>query len=426
MKKSQILAGAGLALALGMGAVAGAAVRGEKVPAHAHPASHDVPDRAATAMGSDGSVRLTADQIREFGVTFGTAEPRTLTDDVRTVGIVTFDETRMARVAPKFGGFIEKLYVDFTGQPVRRGQPLAEIYSPELISAQEELLLAARLDRSLVESIVPGVPAGSPDLLAAARRRLRLWDISEAQIDQVLRSGNVRRTLTLHAPVSGVVTEKNVLEGQAVQAGESLYTLADLSEVWVEAEVREPDAGGVREGSPATVELNAFPGRPVTGRVGYVYPTLQEEARTLRARIAIPNPDDRIKPGMYARVSFSTPTRSALTVPSSAIVDTGLRTMVFMDMGGGRLMPREVAIGRISGDYTEVLSGLQPGQRVVTSAQFLLDSESNIGEAMKSMAGMGDGAMGGHAAAPDGAHGMEATGADAEATEATAMPAGKE
>jgi multidrug efflux pump subunit AcrA (membrane-fusion protein) len=373
-------------------------------------------DMAGMDMSSGGSVHLTADQIRQFGVTFGTVEQRTLTDEVRTVGIVNFDETRMTRVAPKFSGYVERLYVDFTGQPVRRGQPLAEIYSPELVSAQEEMLLAARLDRSLGESAVPGVPAGSPDLLAAARRRLRLWDISEAQIDQILRSGRVRRTLTLYAPASGVVTEKNVLQGQAVQAGENLYTLADLSEVWVEAELREADAGSVREGSPATVELNAFPGRPLQGRVQYVYPTLQEQARTLKARIALPNPDGRMKPGMYARVSFAIPTRSALTVPSSAVVNTGERTLVFMEMGAGKLMPMDVEVGRAAGDYTEILSGLEPGQRVVTSAQFLLDSESNLAEVMKSMLGMGGSSAGGMDE-------MEMKGADVKGMK---MPAGKE
>jgi multidrug efflux pump subunit AcrA (membrane-fusion protein) len=382
-------------------------------------------DMGGMDMSGDGTVQLTADQIRQFGVTFGGVEMRTLTAEVRTVGIVNFDETRMARIAPKFDGFVERLYVNITGQPVRRGQPLLEIYSPELVSAQEELLLAARLDRSLGESAVPGVPAGSPDLLAAARRRLRLWDISEGQIEDILLTGKVRRTLTLYAPVSGVVTERNVLQGQAVRAGENLYTIADLSEVWVEAELREQDAGSVREGSPATVELNAFPGRPLQGRVAYVYPTLQEQARTLKARIVISNPGGRIKPGMYANVRLSAPGRSALTAPTSAVVNTGVRTMVFMDMGDGNLMPMDVETGRVAGEYTEILSGLEPGQRVVTSAQFLLDSESNLGEVMKGMIGMG-GSTGEEMEGMDmpGEPGeMETKGADMKGMP---MPAGKE
>lgn len=345
-------------------------------------------------MGTDGSVRLTADQIRQFGVTFGSVEERTLSGEVRTVGIVSFDETRMAGVTPKFSGYVERLHVDFTGQPVRRGQPLVEIYSPELVAAQEELLLAERLQRSIGESAVPGVPTGATDLVGAARRRLRLWDISDAQIDEALRTGRARRTLTLFAPVSGVVVEKNVLTGQAVQAGQPLYTIADLSEVWVEAELREAEAGLVQEGAPATVELAAFPGRALAGRVEYVYPILQQQARTLKARVAIPNPDGRLKPGMFATVRLGTPSRTALTVPAEAVISTGERQIAFVDMGGGALMPHEVETGRVGGGMVEILAGLEPGQRVVTSAQYLLDSESNLAETMKAMMGtMGSGSM---------------------------------
>jgi Cu(I)/Ag(I) efflux system membrane fusion protein len=364
-------------------------------------------------MPTDGSVQLTADQIRQFGITFGGVEQRTLESEVRTVGIVGFDETRMAEVAPKFGGFIEQLHVDFTGQPVQRGQALAEIYSPELVAAQEELLLAARLDDNLNQSAVPGVDASSSRLLDAAIRRLRLWDISEAQIREVLRTGQPRRTLTLYAPVAGIVVEKQVLRGQAVQPGQTLYTIADLSEVWVEAELREADAGSVREGSAAVVELSAFPGRPIPGRVEYVYPTLQSEARTLKARIALPNPDGRIKPGMYATVRLSSPSREALTVPTSAVVNTGERAVVFVDLGAGRLQPQVVETGRAAGDYTEVLAGVEPGQRVVTSAQYLLDSESNMAEVMKSMIGMtSSGDMDGMDMSGGSMEGMEMQGAN--------------
>ncbi|MGH7447814.1 MAG: efflux RND transporter periplasmic adaptor subunit, partial [Longimicrobiales bacterium] len=180
----------------------------------------------------------------------------------------------------------------------------------------------------------------------------------------------------------------NILAGQAVQAGQPLYTIADLSEVWVEAEVREADAGLIAEGDAATVEVSAFPGRPLQGRVEYVYPTLQEQSRTLKARIAIANPDGRLKPGMYATVRLSAPGRTALTVPTSAILNTGERRVVFVDMGAGGLMPQEVEIGRVAGEYSEVLSGLEPGQRVGTSAQYMLDSESNLAEVMRSMMGM--------------------------------------
>lgn len=350
---------------------------------------------AGMNMAADGSVILTAQQIAEFGVTFGTADMRMLESEVRTVGTVTFDETRIAQIAPKFGGFVERLYLDYTGQPVRRGQPVLEIYSPELVAAQQELLVARRLQRTMDESAVPGLPAGSSDLVAAAKRRLQLWDISEAQIDEVLRTGQIRRTLTLYSPASGVVVEKKVVRGQATMPGEQLYTVADLSEVWIDVELREADAASVQAGSAADVELAGLPGRAFKGRVEYVYPTLQEESRTIRARVAVANSTGVLKPGMYATVRVRAPIRSALTIPSSAVLRTGERNIVFVDMGGGALMPHDVEVGRSAGEYTEVLAGIEPGQRVVTSAQFLLDSESNLGEVMKAMMGqMGSGDMG--------------------------------
>ena len=334
-----------------------------------------------------GSVRLTSQQIAQFGVSFGGVEERMLESTVRTVGVVSFDETRMAKVAPKFGGYVERLYADFTGKPVRRGEPLLEIFSPELLAAQEELLLARQLDRAMGESSVPGVPAGSSDLLGAAKRRLRLWDVSDAQIEEVLRTGRARRTLTLYAPVTGVVVEKMVVRGQAIDAGMTLYTLADLSRVWIDIELREADASAVQPGAAAEIDLAALAGVPLQGRVEYVYPTMQQETRTLRARVVVPNGAGRLKPGMYATVNLTTPARRALTVPTSAVVRTGERSLVFVDMGGGELMPHDVETGRVAGDYTEVLAGVEPGQRVVTSAQFLLESESNIAEVMKSMVG---------------------------------------
>jgi len=349
----------------------------------------------ATAMASmpgmagatGGSVRLTPDQIRQFGVTFGTADVRPLDATVRTTGTVMADETTLAQVVPKFGGFVEHLYVDFTGQVVRRGQPLLAIYSPELVAAQQELLVAARVDRTVGDSQVPGVPAGDGSLVAATRQRLALWDISDVQIDDVLRTGRAAHTLTLYAPVTGTVLEKHVVQGQAIQAGETLLTLANLGHIWIDIALRETDAGAVRVGSATEVRLTAFPGRPFQGQVAYVYPTLDSATRSVRARIAVANPKGLLKPGMYATVRVTTPLRRALTVPTSAVMNTGDRTLVFVDKGGGALMPRVVVPGRVAGDYTEIISGVDLGQRVVTSAQFLLDSESNLAEVMKGMIG---------------------------------------
>jgi Cu(I)/Ag(I) efflux system membrane fusion protein len=335
----------------------------------------------------DGAVRLTSEQLQTFGVSFSTVDQRPLSAEVRTVGVVTFDERRLAEVAPKFSGFVERLYVNYTGQPVRRGQPLLDVYSPELVAAQHELLVARELERTGSASSVPGVPQREISLVQAARQRLRLWDISDAQIDEVLRTGRVRRALTLYSPTAGTVIEKNVVAGQAVAAGQTLYTIADLRSMWVDAELREQDAGGVRIGSPAEIELSSFPGREFSGRVSYFYPTVGEAARTVKARIEVANPGGVLLPGMYATVTIRTPIRTALTIPASAAINTGRRTIVFVDMGSGRLMPHDVVLGRASAGYAEVISGLEPRQRVVTSAQFLLDSESNLGEVMRAMIG---------------------------------------
>ncbi|MDQ2667679.1 MAG: efflux RND transporter periplasmic adaptor subunit [Gemmatimonadota bacterium] len=342
---------------------------------------------AGMNMTANGSVKLTASQIHQFGVTFGTVEVRPLTAGTRTTGVVTIDETRVAQVTPKIGGFIERLYVNATGQQVSRGQPLLEIYSPELVAAQQELLLAGQLQRDIGRSAVPGVPGNTTDLVSASRRRLQLWDISDRQIDEILRTGKVRRTLTLFAPFSGIVMEKKVVQGQAIATGEQLYTIADLGAVWIDVQLRESDAAAVRAGSGADIQVAGLTGRTLKGRVAYVYPTLDSMSRAVRARVAVTNTGGVLKPGMYATVNLTTPGRSALTVPSSAVLRTGDRNIVFMDMGGGNLMPMDVRLGSTAGDYTEIIAGLEAGQHVVTSAQFLLDSESNLGEVMKSMVG---------------------------------------
>lgn len=340
---------------------------------------------AASASGAP--VTFTANQIKQFGVTFGSVEERPLDNQVRTVGTVSFDERNLTQITPKFAGYVERLFVNTTGQPVRHGEPLATIYSPELLAAEQDLLVAERLARASGGDTVPGVPGTGFDLLAAAKRRLSLWDISDAQIESILKTGRVQRALTLYSPASGVVVEKNIVQGQAIQPGVALYQIADLSSVWIDVALREADAASVRPGSAATIDFTSLPGRPFTGRVGYVYPTLDSVARTIRARVQVPNPSGLLKPGMYATVSLSTPSRRALTVPTTAIVNTGERELVFVDLGGGRFVPQNVETGRTAGDYTEVLSGLEPRQRVVTSAQFLLDAESNLAEVMRSMIG---------------------------------------
>lgn len=348
-------------------------------------------DMAGMNMSADSTVQLTPNQLRQFGVTFGTAKERMLENTVRAVGTVAVDETKLTDVTPRFGGYVERLYVNTTGEQVRVGEPLMEVYSPELAAAEQELLVAENLQQSIGQSSIPGVPAAYTDLVDAARRRFALWGISESQIDDIVRNGKVRRTLTLHARTTGIVLEKHVIQGQAIQPGELLYRIANLDDVWISVSLREQDARDVGTGSHAVVTLVSSPGRTMEGRVAYVYPTLDEAARTVQARVQVPNQSRSLKPGMYATVVLTTPSRRALTVPTSAVLNTGTRSLAFRDMGGGHLMPVPIVTGRTAGAYTEVLSGLTAGQRVVTSAQYLLDSESNLAEVLKSMIAQGNG-----------------------------------
>lgn len=339
--------------------------------------------------GTAGEISVTSDQRARYGITMGVVSLRPLMLETRTAGVVTIDETRIAQFAPKVSGVVEQLFVNSTGQPVRRGQPLLQIYSPELLNAQQELVLAGSLQRELGRTQIPGVPAGASNLVEAAKLRLRLAGISDGEIMAIQRTGRPRRTLTLYSPASGTVTEKRVVRGQAVSAGEMLYSIVDLSQVWVEVQLRESEAAAVHNGSIAYLTFAGIPGREVTGRVTYVYPTLDSAARAIRARVVLPNPGGSLKPGMYATVRIATMTRSALVIPSAAVLRTGEREIVFIELPNGNFAAREVRTGVTSAGYAEILSGVSNGQRVATSAQFLLDSESNLGEIMKAMIGQG-------------------------------------
>lgn len=385
----------GAVIVVAVGAIAGIVLARRSSSAHAV-ATHSArpatrPTKSAMAgmpgmqQSADGSVSVSPAQLADLGVTFGTAAVRPMHTELRATGVVTANETRLASVTPRFGGYVERLYANVTGAHVRRGDPLAAVYSPDVLAAEQELLVARGVDRAEAGAL-PGVGA-APDLTTSARRRLELWGVSSAQIAQVLRTGRAAATVTLYAAASGVITEKRVVEGQAIQAGMPLYTITDLSDVWIDTEVRQADAQLAHVGASATIEMAGYPGAPFEGRVSYVYPTADDTTRSLRARITVPNPGERLKPGMLATVRLTSPSGSALTVPRSAVVQTGTRTLVFVDLGGGRLAPRDVVLGRVSGDLAEIVSGLGAGTRVVTSAQFLLDSESNLAEVMQGMIG---------------------------------------
>ncbi len=336
-------------------------------------------DHAAMTAGSGElePVVLDADAVRRIGVTYALVERRILTRYVETVGNVVYDETRLATVNPKIEGWVEKLHVDFTGASVREGQPLMEIYSPALVAAQEELILAARLAR---DAAGERATASAAELLSSARRRLAYWDVSEEEIRGIEERGEPSRTLTLRSPASGVVVEKSVVEGDRVGPGMTLYRIADLSRVWIEAEVFEKDLAGVERGQGALVQFESYPEETFRGSVTYVYPTVSAQSRTASLRIELANPAGRLKPGMYARVTLDVPpTDPVLVVPRGAVIETGQRTLVFVADAAGALMPREVRIGAASGQLIEVLSGLEEGERVVASAAFLVDAESNLG-----------------------------------------------
>lgn len=340
----------------------------------------------APASQSAKPTMISAEDAQRIGVTFATVTLAPLSREIRTVAQVTYDETRVRTISPKIDGWVEQLFLNSTGQPVSRGQVILAVYSPMLVSAQEELLLASRLTQSL-SGASGDAQKSATDLEAAARRRLQYWDIPASEVEQIRRTGQVRRTLTLRSPFSGVVIEKNVLAGQRVMAGDPLYKVADLSTVWVEGEVFERDLPAVRLGAAVTAEFDALPGTSRSGRITYVYPTLNAETRTARIRVALSNPGLALKPGMYATIRIEGASASALSVPRSAVLSTGERNLVFVRRNDGMLEPRNVTIGESTADRTRILSGVNAGETVVASATFLVDAESNLGT---SLGGMGD------------------------------------
>ncbi len=348
-------------------------------------------DHASMAMPEGDSTRtvtLSAEQARRIGVTFATVTTGPLAHDISTVGQVVVDETRIRTIAPKVDGWVERLYVDYTGQSVRAGAPLLELYAPMVVTAQEELLLAHRLARDVAAGDAK-TQADAADLIASARRRLAWWDVPEEEIARVERTGSAARTITLRVPASGTVLEKNVEAGQRIMAGAVLYRVADLTTLWVEGEVYEQDLRSLRVGQSVVATLDAFPGERWSGRVGYVYPTLSTETRTARVRITLANADLRLKPGMYATLQLAGTARPAvLSVPRSAVLATGERTIVFVRLADGRLEPRPVVLGMTTDTRVEVVRGLVAGDVVVASATFLVDAESNLGTALGGMGNM--------------------------------------
>lgn len=385
-RRSQRILRVGLALLL-LGATTGAAWWFTRSPGDAMGALDGHEHGAAPASDSARPVMLTADQRRRIGVTFATAIEAPLEPIVRVVAQVVPDESRLSLVTLRVDGWVEELFVNQTGQSVRRGDPLFTLYAPMLVSAQEELLVAGRLYHTLgaTDGALQGDAAPLRD---AARRRLAYWGVPEATIQAVETSGLPQRTVTFPAPATGIVMDKMVLEGQRVMAGDPLYRIADLSTVWLEGDLFEQDLPLVRLGLTATVAVEALPGEPLRGRVIYISPTVDPLTRTARVRLSLPNPGLRLKPGMYATMRFRSPGTAVVSVPRSAVLVTGERAMLFVRADDGRLMPRQVELGGGTAERVAIRSGLSAGEVVVASATFLVDAESNLGAAMAGMAGM--------------------------------------
>ena len=331
----------------------------------------------APTLGPDGTVSLDAAGRQAIGVRTAPVERRRLTVPIRAAGRVAYDETRRAEISLKFSGWVREIHVDYTGQLVRAGEPLLSVYSPELLTAQQEYLEARR------GAGPGGQGARDPDLAASARQRLLLWDVAPEQIEEITRTGKPMESVPILAPAGGVVVEKNVVRGSAFNAGQTLYKIAPVDPVWVIAGVYQFELPLVRVGMRASV-IPPFQGEAIRGGVvSYINPYLDPETRTGEVRLQVPNPRGDLKPGMFVDVSLERELGERLAVPESAVLFAGDRRVVFVDLGDGRLMPRDVSLGPKAGDYYEVLGGLQAGDVVVTSGNFLIAAESRLQSAAR-------------------------------------------
>lgn len=323
------------------------------------------------------NVKLPHGRQQLIGVQTGLAEKRLMGRTIRTVGRVAVDETRLHKITTKFDGYIDTLYVDYTGKEVRRGQPLFSIYSPELLATQQEYLLALRAAKQ------------SPLLLESSRRRLQLWDISASDIRRLEQTGQTRKSLTIASPASGFVLSKTAVQGARITAGEPMFEIAGLDRVWIMADVYESELGSVRLGAEATITLSYLAGRTFKGKVTFITPTLDPMTRTAKVRIEVDNRDASLKPEMYAEVVIQEPARMVTVVPESAVLPTGTRSVLFVVKDDGTFEPREVETGVKSDRFIEIRRGVEPGEKVVTQANFLIDSESRLKAALAQMSGPG-------------------------------------
>lgn len=346
----------------------------------------------ATGPAVEGysTVRVGAESLRISGVQTARAVREKISRSVRAVGNVVPDETRVRRVQTKTEGWIEKLHVSFTGQAVTKGQPLLDIYSPELVASQREYLVALQMHERMKGNPYPEEKDMAEQLVQSSRRRLELFDVPQEFMEELVKTGKPARAVTLNAPVSGYVTAKEVFAGMRVMPGMELFTVTDLSRIWIEADLYEYEARSVRQGQEAVLAPAGDPGLRLKGRVAYVYPTLSPESRTIKARFEFPNQGMRLKPGMYADVSLNLAAETGVSIPDSALLETGVRQIVFVDQGGGNFEPREVKVGVRGDGKAQILSGVKEGEMVAVRANFLLDSESRLKAALAGMTAGGN------------------------------------
>ena len=325
------------------------------------------------------TVEIPPDKQKLIGLRTTVAGLQSLTKTIRTVGRIEIDERKQAFINAKVEGWIEKLYVNATGATVRQGQPIAEIYSPELLATQQELLNMLRWKKSLKgEGFGALLTQDAEAIIEAARQRLRLWDISEDQIRRIEETGKPIRALTLYSPVSGQVMQKMAIQGMKVMAGEKLLEVVDLSTVWMAADIYESELPLIKVGERAQIRLSYFPGQEYSAVLDFIYPTLSAESRTAKARFTLPNPQGKLKPQMFGQVELKINLGRRLAVPGDAVIDTGSRQIVYVDKGEGNFEPREVAVGVRAEKWVEIVKGLKPGEKVAASANFLIDSEAKL------------------------------------------------
>jgi membrane fusion protein, copper/silver efflux system len=338
-------------------------------------------DRRANKL-PEGSVQITPEKQQLIGVEYGTVEYENVKNSVRAVARVALDETKIAKVHSKLEGWIDQVFVDFTGKQVHQGDPLLTVYSPEALATQQEYLLAIKAQHMMHENPVHEMLGSTENLVAAGKKRMELWDIGDDQIAEITASGVPLKNLTLTSPITGFVMERNVFAKQRIMPETALYTIADLSRVWVMADVFEYEAAAVRIGTAATLTLSYLPGRTFNGRVNYILPQVDPATRTIKVRIEFANPDFVLKPDMYGEVEFQTGGGRRLVVAQTAVMNSGDRQVVFVDRGKGYFEPREVKLGARSEGRVEILDGLRRGERIVISGNFLIDSESQLKTAL--------------------------------------------